>query len=79
MIVVGQMVMAIDHGGRRAMPTGGLEFRIGGWLLGTQVEATTGAWTVHLLHGAPLGVGEASEGRTNGVQVSSLTTVQSSV
>ena len=36
------------------------------------MEDATGAWTVRLLHGAPPGIGEASDGITNGAQMSSL-------
>ena len=58
--VVGQMAMAIDHGGRRAMLTGGVGSPIGGWLSVTQ-EAATESWAVHLLYQAPLGVGGVSK------------------
>ena len=55
LIAIGQMAMAIDHGGRRAMPTSGVGFSIGRWLSGTQKEATMGAWTVRPLYRAPPG------------------------
>ena len=76
LIVAGHVAMATSRDGRRTMPTGGAGSPIGGRPSGTQVEDATGAWTVRLLHGAPPGIGKASEGRTNGVQISSLTTVQ---
>ena len=34
-----------------------------------------GVWIVRLLHKAPLGVGEASAGRTNGAQMTSVTAI----
>ena len=77
LIVAGQVAMATGRDGRRTMPTGGAGSPIGGRPSGTRVEDATGAWTVRPLHGAPPGAGEASEGRTNGAQMSSLTTVQS--
>ena len=80
LIVAGQVAMATGRDGRRTMPTGGAGSPIGGrpsGTRGTRVEDATGAWTVRPLHGAPPGIGEASEGRTNGAQMSSLTTVQS--
>ena len=77
LIVVGQVAMATDHGGRRTMPTGNAGSPIGGWPSGTREEVATGAWAVRPLHRAPPGVGEASKGRANGAQMSSLTTVQS--
>ena len=77
LIVAGQVAMATGHDGRRTMSTGGAGAPIGGRPSGTRVEDATGAWTVHPLHGAPLGISEASEGRTNGAQMSSVTTVQS--
>ena len=77
LIVAGQVAMATSRDGRRTMPTGGAGSPIGKRLSGTRVEDATGAWTVRPLHGAPQGIGEASEGRTNGAQMSSLTTVQS--
>ena len=64
---MGQVVMATDHGGRRTMPTGDVGSPISGRPSGTREEAATGACTVHPLHRAPPGVGEASEGRTNGI------------
>ena len=76
LIVAGQVAMATGCDGRQTMPTGGAGSPIDGRLSGTRVEDATGAWTVRLLHGAPPGIGEASEGRTNGAQMSSLTTVQ---
>ena len=77
LIVAGQVAMATGRDGRRTMPTGGAGSPIDGRPSGTRVEDATGAWTVRPLHGAPPGIGEASEGRTNGAQMSSLTTVQS--
>ena len=77
LIVAGQVARATGRDGRRTMPTGGAGSPIGGRPLGTQVEDTTGPWTVRPLHGAPPEIGEASEGRTNGAHMSSLTTVQS--
>ena len=77
LIVVGQVAMATGRDSRRTMPTGGAGSPIGGQPSGTRVEDTTGLWTVRPLHGAPRGVGEASEGRTNGALMSTLTTVQS--
>ena len=76
LIVVGQVAMATGCDGRQTMPTGGTGSPIGGRPSGTRVEDATWTWTVRLLHGAPLGISEASEGRTNGAQMSSLTTVQ---
>ena len=76
-IIMGLVTMATGRDGRRTMPTGGVGSLICGWPSGTRVEDTTGAWTVRPLHGAPPGIGEASEGRTNGAQMSSLTTIQS--
>ena len=70
--------MATGRDGRRTMPTGGAGSPIGGQPSGTRVEDATGPWTVHPLQGAPLGVGKASEGGTNGAQMSNLTTIQSS-
>ena len=77
LIVAGQVAMATGRDGRRTMPTGGAGSSIDGRPSGTRVEDATGAWTVRPLHGASPGIGEASEGRTNGAQMSSLTTVQS--
>ena len=77
LIVAGQVAMATGRDGRRTMPTGGAGSPIDGRPSGTRVEDATGAWTVRPLHGAPPGIGDASEGRTNGAQRSSLTTVQS--
>ena len=77
LIVAGQVAMATGRDGRQTMLTGGARSPIGGRLSGTRVEDATGAWTVRPLHRAPLGISEASEGRTNGAQMSSLTTVQS--
>ena len=77
MIVVGQVAMATNHGGQQTMLTGDAGSLIGGRPSGAQEEAVTGTWTACLLHGAPLGVGKANEGRTNGVQMSNLTAVQS--
>ena len=77
LIVAGQVAMATGRDGRRTMPTGGAGSPIDGRPSGTRVEDATGAWTVRPLHGAPPGIGEASEGRTNGAQMSSLTIVQS--
>ena len=77
LIVAGQVAMATGRDGRQTMPTGGAGSPIDGRPSGTRVEDATGAWTVRLLHGASPGIGEASEGRTNGAQMSSLTTVQS--
>ena len=37
---MGQMAMAIDHGGQRTMPTGGAGSSIGGWPSETREEAT---------------------------------------
>ena len=71
--------MATDHGGRRTMPTGDAGCPIGGRSSEMREEAATGAWMFRPLHGAPPGVSEASEGRTDGVQMSSLTAVQSIV
>ena len=59
---MGQLAMAIDHGGRQTMPTGGARSSIGGRSSETQVEAVMGAWTVRSLYQEPKGVGEASEG-----------------
>ena len=77
LIVAGQVAMATGRDGRRTMPSGGAGSPIDGRPSGTRVKDATGAWTVRLLHGAPPGIGEASEGRTNGAQMSSMTTVQS--
>ena len=66
LIVAGQVAMATGRDGRRTMPTGGVGSPISGRPSGTRVEDATGAWTVRPLHGAPPGIGEASEGRTNG-------------
>ena len=77
LIVAGQVAMATGRDGRRTMPTGGAGSLIDGRPSGTRVEDATGAWTVRPLHGDPPGIGEASEGRTNGAQMCSLTTVQS--
>ena len=77
LIVAGQVAMATGRDGRRTMPTVGAGSPIDGRPSGTRMEDTTGAWTVRPLHGAPPGIGEQSEGRTNGAQMSSLTTVQS--
>ena len=77
LIVVGQVAMATDHGGQRTKPTGDAGCPIRGRLLEAREEAPTGAWTVRPLHGAPPGVGKASEGRTDGEQMSNLTAVQS--
>ena len=68
--------MATGHDSRRTMPTGGVGSPIGGRPLGTRLEDATGAWAVCPLHRASLGVDQASEGRTDGVQMSSLTTIQ---
>ena len=46
---------------------------------GTRVETEMGAWRVRPLHGEPLWVGEASEGGTDGVQMSNLTAIQNTV
>ena len=77
LIVAGQVAMATGRDGWRTMPTSGAGSLIDGRPSGTRVEDATGAWMVRTLHGAPPGIGEASEGRTNGAQMSSLTTVQS--
>ena len=77
LIVAGQVAMVTGCDGRRTMPTGGAGSPIGGRPSGTRLEDARGAWTVRPLHGASPGIGEASEGRTNGAQMSSLTTVQS--
>ena len=74
---MGQVAMATGRDSRRTMPTGGAGSPIGKWPSGTRVEDETGAQTVSPLHGNPMGIHEASEGRTDGVQMSSLTTVQS--
>ena len=79
LIAVGQMAMAIDHGGRRTMPTCGAGSSIGGWLSGTREEATMGAWTVRPLYRAPPGVGGASEGGKDGTPFSCQTAAQSTV
>ena len=77
LVVVGQVALATGRDGRRTMPTGGVGSLIGGRPSGTRAEDAMGAWMIRPLHGAPPRVGEASEGRTNGAQISSLTTVQS--
>ena len=77
LIVAGQVAMATGRDDRRTIPTGGAGSLIDGQPSGTRVEDATGAWMVRPLHRAPPGIGEASEGRTNGAQMSSLTTVQS--
>ena len=77
LIVTGQVALTTGRDSRRTMPTSGTGSLIGGRSSRTRVETATGAWTVRLLHGAPPGVGEASERRTDGAQMSSLTTVQS--
>ena len=74
--VVGQMVMAIDHGGRRAMLTGGVGSQIGGWLSVTR-EAATETWAVHPLYQAPLGVGGMSEAGKDGAPFSYQIAAQS--
>ena len=66
LVVAGQVAMATGRDCRQVMPTGGVGSPIGGRPSGTRVEDAMGAWTVRLLHGAPLGISEASEGRTNG-------------
>ena len=75
LIVVGQVAMATGCDNQQTMPAGAAGSLISGRPLGTRVEDATGAWMVRPLHGAPPGVGEVSEGRTNGAQMSSLTTV----
>ena len=77
LIAVGQMAMAIDHGGGRAMPTGGAESSIGGWPSGTREEATMGAWTVRPLYQAPPGVGGASGAEKDGAPFPCQTAAQS--
>ena len=77
LIVAGQVAMATGRDSRRTLPTGGAGSPIGGRPSGTRVEDATGAWTLRPLQRVPPGIGEASEGRTNGAQMSSLTTVQS--
>ena len=74
---LGQMAMAIDHGGRQTMPTGGVGSSIDGRLSGTQEEETMGAWTIRLLYWAPLGVGGMSEPEKDGAPFSCETTAQS--
>ena len=76
LIAVGQMAMAIDHGGRRTMPTGGVGSSIGGWPSRTREEATMGAWMVRPLYRAPLGVGGASEAEKDGALFSCQTAAQ---
>ena len=71
--------MATGRNGQWTMPSGDAGSPIGHMPLGMQVETAMGAWMVRPLHGAPLGVGEASEGRTDGAQMSSLIAIQSSV
>ena len=77
LIVAGQVAMATGRDGRRTMPTGGAGSPTGKRPSGTRVEDATGAWTVRPLHGASPGIGQANEGRANGAQIPSLTTVQS--
>ena len=77
LIAVGQMAMAIDHGGRQAMPTGGTGSSIGGWPSGTQKEATMGAWTVHPLYREPPGIGGAREAGKDGAPFSCQTAAES--
>ena len=76
---MGQVAMTTKYGNWQTMLTGDVGSPIGRRLSGTWEEAAMGPWTVCLLHGAPLGLGEASEGRANGVQISSLTTVQNTI
>ena len=64
---MGQVAMATGRDCRQTMPTGGAGSPSGGRPSGMRVEDATGAWTVPTLHGCPLGVDEASEGRTNGI------------
>ena len=60
---MGQMAMAIDHGGWQTMPTGGVGFSIGGWPSGTREEATMRAWTVRPLYRTPPGGQWSKRGR----------------
>ena len=77
LIAIGQMSMAIDHGGQRTMPTDGAGSSISGWPSGTWEEATMGAWTVHPLYRAPPGVGGASEAKGDDAPFSCQTAGQS--
>ena len=77
LIVVGQMAMAIDHGGRRTRPTGGAVSSIGGWPSGMREEAMMGAWTVRPLYRAPPGVGGASGAEKDGAPFSCQIAAQS--
>ena len=77
LIVVGQVAMATDHGGRRTMPTGNAGSPIGGWPSGTREEVATGAWTVRPLYRAPPGVCGASEAEKDGAPFSCQTAAQS--
>ena len=65
-MVAGQVAMTTSRDGRRTMLTGGAGSSIGGRPSGMRVQNVTGPWTIRPLHGAPPGIGEASEGRTNG-------------
>ena len=72
LIVVGQVAMATDHGGRRTMGTGGTGSPIGERQSETREEVEMETWTVRLLYGAPPGVAKASEGGETGALLSSL-------
>ena len=76
LIVVGQVAMDTDLGGRRTMPTDGVGSPIGGWLLRTQMEAVTGPWTVRPLHEAQKEVGDVNETVEKGARVHCLTANQ---
>ena len=77
LIAVGEMAMAIDHGGRRTMPTGGAGSSIDGWPSGTAEEAAMETWTVRPLYRAPPRVGGASEAGKDGAPFSCQTAAQS--
>ena len=76
LILVGQVAMATDHGGRRTMPTDDAGSLTGGRSSETREEVLTGAWTVRLLHGALREVDGTDEEREWGARFCSQTTGQ---
>ena len=76
LIVVGQVAMDTNLGGRRTMPTDGVGSPIGGRLLRTQMEAMTGPWKVRPFHEAPKEVGDVNETLAKGARVYCLTANQ---
>ena len=77
LIIVGQVPMATDHGGRRSMPTSDAGSPIDRQSLETWEEAVTGAWTACPLHGVQQEVSRVNKEREQGARLCNHTVAQS--